>query len=102
MFAQPILLGRKKTIQEMIDKAGLRLTIGKDVKVHDPYDSPAYEDNWRFYHQLTARHGVSIASAREAMYSNPTALAAVMVAQHQADGMLCGKVGRYKRPSRTI
>ena len=94
-IATPILLGRPTKINKQIKAAGLRIKAGKDVQIVDPYNCTEFKANWQFYHQLCARNGVSVASARNAMNNNLTALAAVMVARGNADGLMCGKVGRY-------
>ena len=93
--ARPHLIGRPAVIAERIAASGLRLAPGDDFEVLDPHHNPDYQRHWRHYHSLGCRRGVSVAAARDAVNNNSTALAAVMLSLGDADGIICGKVGRY-------
>ncbi len=91
----PILVGREDVIQERISDMGLRLTIGKNVEVVDPNHYSKFEHYAEQYHQLVGRNGMSVEAARTVMRVNTTSIAAMMVRENDADGVICGKVGRY-------
>jgi len=91
--AHPILLGRPDKIAKIIERLSLRLTHG-DITIINPRDIE--NDNyWQHYHQLTGRRGISVDAAKNVMTHNYVALAAVMVSMGEADGMICGKTGRF-------
>ncbi len=95
-IARPILIGRPNIIREQIVKMGLRLKENEDFQLFDPEKGDHYEDYWQQYHAMVGRHGVSVEAAKNIMHTNTTVLAAMMVKKGQADGMICGKVGRYE------
>lgn len=100
--AQPILIGRPSVIERKIDDMGLRIVPGKDVIIFNPEEGDHHQNYWQFYHQHVGRNGVSVEAAQNATHTNNTVLAAVMVALGEADGMICGKVGRYDRHLKDI
>ena len=61
----------------------------------DPLHYEQHDDFASFYHEAVCRHGVSVDAARKIMRNDNTAIAAVMVARGDADGLICGKVGRF-------
>lgn len=93
--ARPVLVGRAEIIQEQIDRLGLRFSIGNQVDVVDPDDAEGVERYWQHFHAQAGRSGISPDAAKELVVSNPTVLAAVMVSLGEADGMICGKNGRF-------
>lgn len=101
-IARPILLGRIEKIEATIERLGLRLIPGKEMDVINPRDSDQYDKYWQHYHSLTGRRGISADAARENMRLNHTALAAVMVSMGEADGMICGKSGRFDSHFRDV
>ena len=101
-IAFPILIGRPPVIQAQIDKLGLRLQPGKDFELFNPQDGDHHEEYWQFYHAAVGRSGMSTEAAKKAIRSNPTVLGAVMVARGEADGLICGKVGRFDYHLRDI
>jgi malate dehydrogenase (oxaloacetate-decarboxylating)(NADP+) len=100
--AEPILIGRADEIRSTMERLSMRLEIGRDIRVVDPEDADNNPDYWQFYHQLVGRHGVSVAAAKIAMRTQASALAAVLVARGEADGLICGKVGAFSDHMRTI
>jgi len=92
---QPILIGRAEVVRSRIERAGLRIVPGRDVRIVDPEDDPRYRDYWGSYHRLMQRRGVSPDLARSVMRTNTTAIAAVMVQRGEADSLICGTVGEY-------
>jgi len=93
--AFPILIGRPDAILQQIDKIGLRIRPGKDFQLFDPQEGDHHEEYWQHYHAAVGRNGVSVEAAKKTIRTNATVLGAVMVARGEADGMICGKVGRF-------
>jgi len=94
-IAHPLLVGRRAMIEARIREMGLELEIGEDITLIDPDDQARFSDNWQAYHALTSRKGVTPAEARTVVRTNNTVLAALKVQQGEADGMICGTVGRF-------
>jgi len=94
-IARPILIGARHKIEIKIDRLGLRIDLDKEVDIVNPDDNEKYEEYTNLYHQMVGRQGVSVAAARKIMRDDNTAIAAVMVANNDADGLICGKVGRF-------
>jgi malate dehydrogenase (oxaloacetate-decarboxylating)(NADP+) len=80
---------------EKIDRLGLRIDLDQQVEIFNPDDNEKYEEYAALYHQMVGRDGVSVAAARKIMRDDNTAIADVMVANDDADGLICGKVGRF-------
>ncbi len=93
----PILIGRRETIRKRIEKLGLRIEIDKDFKLLNPEDVPNYARDWQLYHQIMGRRGVSPDTARTTVRTRNAVLGALAVRQGEADGLICGLVGRYSR-----
>jgi malate dehydrogenase (oxaloacetate-decarboxylating)(NADP+) len=95
--AQPILVGREEVVQKRIAKLGLRLKKGRDFELVNPEDDKRFNDYWKTYHSLTERKGVTPATAKMAVRTRNTIIAALMVHKGDADAMICGTIGRYER-----
>ena len=94
-IATPVLIGRRQRIEQAADRLGLRFDLDRDVEIFNPQEDHRHEEYAAFYQSVVGRHGVSVAAARKIMRNDTTALAAVMVARGDADGLICGKVGRF-------
>ena len=98
-IAKPVLLGRPVVIQQYIDETGLRLNLDPNqdngIEVINPYNNEYYREFCDYYHHHNARNGASKEYASHAMNNDHTAFASVMVAKGYADGLICGKSGRY-------
>jgi len=94
-LAQPILIGRPAVIASRIERAGLRLQAGRDFEVINPEDDVRFRQYWETYHRLNARDGVTPETAKAVVRRSNTTIAALMVHLGDADGMLCGLVGRF-------
>jgi len=95
-LVKPILIGRPAVIAMRIERAGLRLQAGRDFEVVNPEDDARFRQYWETYHRLNARDGVTPEMAKAAVRRSNTTIAALMVHLGDADGMLCGLVGRYE------
>jgi malate dehydrogenase (oxaloacetate-decarboxylating)(NADP+) len=95
-IAHPILIGRRKVIEQRIERLGLRLVIDRDFELCDPEDDPRYKEYWTLYHELTGRQGVSPELAREVVRTRTTVIGSLMVRLGQADALICGTMGRFR------
>ncbi|MBQ0712476.1 MAG: NADP-dependent malic enzyme [Porticoccus sp.] len=100
--AKPILIGRPAVIKRKIEEMRLRVRPGIDLEIFDPEEGDHHENYWQHYHQRVGRSGVSVEAAQNAIHNNNTVLAAIMVALGDADGLICGKVGRYDEHLKNI
>jgi malate dehydrogenase (oxaloacetate-decarboxylating)(NADP+) len=96
-LAFPILIGRPDVIESRIQRLGLRLRAGEDFELTNINDDPRYHEYWTQYHALTERRGVTPDAAKNLLRSRPTLIAAIMVERGEADGMICGLVGRFHK-----
>ncbi len=94
-LVRPILIGRPAVIASRIERAGLRLEAGRDFEVVNPEDDTRFRQYWEAYHQLNARNGVTPEMAKAVVRRSNTTIGALMVQLGDADGMLCGLVGRF-------
>ena len=95
-LALPILVGRPAVVDMRIERAGLRLRAGRDFEIVNPEDDARYRDYWESYHRLLAREGVTPDAAKTELRRYNTVIGAMMVRKGDADGMLCGLVGRFE------
>ncbi len=101
-IVRPVVIGRPDIIQQKIDQMGLRLCADEDFELFNPEQGDRHQEYWEYYHSLVGRNGVSLEAAKTIIHTNSTVLAAVMVARGEADGLICGKVGRFDYHMRDI
>jgi malate dehydrogenase (oxaloacetate-decarboxylating)(NADP+) len=94
-LAQPILVGRPEVVKMRIERAGLRLQAGRDFEIVDPEDDPRFRSYWEAYHALMGRQGVTPEMAKSQVRRSNTLISSLMLKRGEADGMVCGLVGRY-------
>ncbi len=94
-LVQPILIGRPAVIAARIERAGLRLQPGRDFEITNPDDDVRFRQYWEAYHRLSERDGVTPEMAKATVRRSNTTIAALMVQLGDADGLLCGLVGRF-------
>ena len=95
-LVRPILIGRPAVIAARIERAGLRLQAERDFEVVNPEDDTRFRQYWEAYHRLNARDGVTPEMAKSTVRRSNTTIAALMLHLGDADGMLCGLVGRFE------
>jgi len=96
-IARPILIGRPAVIDARIQRLGLRLQAGRDFELCDIGDDPRFRDYWMLYHELLERRGVTPDSAKQIVRSRATVIGALMLRRGEADGFICGLVGRFHK-----
>lgn len=101
-LAKPILIGRERIILARIKKAGLRIEAGKDFELVNIESDPRYDDYWYNYYKLCARKGVTPAVAKAHMRTRESLIVAMMVHMGDADAMICGTIGRYRKHLKNV
>ena len=101
-LAVPILIGRPRVIRMRVERLGLRLKPGEDFEVINPESDPRFKDYWGTYHQLLGRQGVSPDIAKALVRTRNTVIAALAVYKGDADALLAGTVGRYRKQLKYI
>ncbi|MFO1507739.1 MAG: NADP-dependent malic enzyme [Lysobacterales bacterium] len=96
-LAKPILVGRPAVIEQRIARMGLRIAAGREFELVNIESDPRFKDYWMLYHSLMGRNGVSPDGAKAIVRSRATVIAALMLRRGEADGVICGVVGRYHR-----
>ncbi len=94
-IAEPFIIGRKNVVAKRLGDLGIDLKIGQDFQLIDPENDARYHQYWQFYHKKVSRRGVSVAAAQTVMRTNNTAIGACMVAQGDAEALICGTEGRF-------
>jgi malate dehydrogenase (oxaloacetate-decarboxylating)(NADP+) len=94
-IAKPILVGRRRVLEQRIKKLNLRIDLDKNVEICDPENDPRYHDYWTQYHGIMKRKGVTQNVAKTIIRTSNTVIAALMVERGEADAMICGVVGQY-------
>ena len=94
-LALPILIGRRKRIEERIAELGLHIRPDRDFELVDPQNNPHYEECWQEYHRLRGRHGVDPNKARIRVNTRATVIGALLLRLGHGDALLCGMIGGY-------
>jgi malate dehydrogenase (oxaloacetate-decarboxylating)(NADP+) len=97
-IARPVLLGRRKVIEQKIEALGLRLDLSGPVQVLDPdEDEAVFAPLIERYQRLVGRRGVTPAAAERRVLRRPTVSAAMLLESGQVDAALCGGGGDWGR-----
>ncbi len=96
-IAVPILIGRPQVVEARIKKLGLRITPGEDFELVNPESDPRFQQYWTAFHEITQRTGISPEAAKAIVRTRPSVIAAVMVHLGEADALITGVVGRYRK-----
>jgi malate dehydrogenase (oxaloacetate-decarboxylating)(NADP+) len=94
-IAKPILIGRPAIIKQKIKEMNLRIKPGADFQIFNPEDDSHRENYWQYYHKYVGRSGISVETARNSIHTDNSVISTIMVALGDADGLICGKSGRY-------
>ncbi len=96
-LAVPILIGRPSVVQARIDKLGLRIKPDEDFELVNPESDPRFWNYWTTYHALMERHGISPDTAKALVRTQDSVIAALMVHLGEADALITGIVGRFRK-----
>ena len=94
-LAKPILVGRPAVIRSASSAPGCACGRAATSRSCNPEDDPRFRSTGRPIAKLMGRDGVTPEAAKAAVRRSNTLIAALMVRLGDADGMLCGLVGRY-------
>ncbi len=92
---KPILVGRPEVLASRIKRYGLRFCLETDVEVVDSEHDGRFDRYWKAYWEMMRRKGVTQEFARLELRRRSTLVGALMVKFGEADGMICGTIGRY-------
>ncbi|PPQ28841.1 NADP-dependent malic enzyme [Rhodopila globiformis] len=97
-IAQPILLGRHEAIAAKVKEMGLRLDLGRSVRVLDPAtDREVFDPLVPEYQRLAGRRGTPPEPAARRVATRPSVAAAMLLHDGQADAAICGGTGAWWR-----
>ena len=94
-LAYPILIGRPEVIATRVQRAGLRLQDGVNCEIVNPGRDERFDRYHETYHSLRGRDGFTPELSKLAVRRSNSLIATLMVKLGDADGMLCGVIGRY-------
>ncbi|SHO61092.1 malate dehydrogenase (oxaloacetate-decarboxylating)(NADP+) [Pseudoxanthobacter soli DSM 19599] len=101
-IARPILVGRPSVVESRLERFRLKIRPGVDFELINPLDDPRYRDYVDLYFSLVGRRGITPDAARTMVRTNSTVIGALALRRGEADAMLCGLDGRFKRHLRDI
>ncbi|MEM7461091.1 MAG: NADP-dependent malic enzyme [Pseudomonadota bacterium] len=96
-ICNPILVGRPEVVESRLERYGLRIRAGADFEIVNPSQDDRFRDYVDLMIEKTCRQGITPEAARTIVRSNNTVIGALAVARGDADAMLCGLDGRFKR-----
>ena len=97
-IAQPILLGRRATIEAKVRELGLRLDLADGVRVLNPAeDHDVFAPLLPAYQRLAGRRGIPPADAARGLMGRGTVAAAMMLHAGLADAAICGGSANWWR-----
>ncbi|MBK9954380.1 MAG: NADP-dependent malic enzyme [Rhodocyclaceae bacterium] len=96
-LAQPVVIGRPEVIENRIERAGLRVTPGRDFDVVNPDSDSRYKELWQEYHQLRGRQGITLEIAKQRLRSDNTLIGCMLLRRGEVDAVLCGTVGKHAK-----
>ncbi len=94
-LAVPVVIGRPEVIRARIERAGLRLSPGRDFGIVNPDSDPRYKELWQEYHRLRGRQGITPEIAKQRLRSDNTLIGCMLLKRGDVDGVLCGLVGKH-------
>ncbi|MCC0056478.1 MAG: NADP-dependent malic enzyme [Rhodobiaceae bacterium] len=101
-ISRPILIGRPAVIETRLKRFGLSIRPGKDFEIINPEDDRRYRDYVDTFLELAGRRGVTPDAARTIIRTNNATIAAVAIRRGDADAMICGLDGRFRRHLKTV
>ncbi|HET9580289.1 MAG TPA: NADP-dependent malic enzyme, partial [Usitatibacter sp.] len=94
-LAKPILIGRPAVVQRRIERFGLRIRADEHFELINPESDPRHREYWMDYHRMAERRGVTMQVAKLEMRRRLTLIGAMLIHKGEADGMVCGTIGRF-------
>lgn len=95
-IAQPLIVGRRRILSQILPDLGLRFSLDRDVQVIDPEtDHDIMRPLVEAYSAVAARKGVPSQEILRHVYRRPTVTAAMMLRTGQVDAALVGGKSEY-------
>jgi malate dehydrogenase (oxaloacetate-decarboxylating)(NADP+) len=101
-LAKPILIGRPYVIEKRIEKLSLKIKAGVDFELVNIENDTRYKSLWQQYYQIMKRKGITEETARDHMLTRHSLIGAMLVHNGEADGMICGLVGKFRNHFESI
>ena len=101
-LAHPVLIGRAFVIEKRIEKLGLKIRPGVDFELVNIENDSRYKSLWQQYYQLMKRKGITEETARDHLLTRHTLIGSMLVHNGDADGLVCGLVGKYRNHLESI
>ena len=96
--AEPILIGRAAVIAETVQRLGLRMALGRSVRVLHPEERPElFAPMIKLYQAKVGRRGITPAAAERRFASRPTVAAALLLESGEADAAIVGGRSEWMR-----
>lgn len=96
-IARPLLVGRPEKIRQGLQELSLSIRPGQDFDIVVPAENPRIDAHCAAVYDRVKRRGYTRNEVREYVRKSPTVLAAALLRTGDADAMICGTVGRYRR-----
>lgn len=96
-LAVPILIGRPNVIKTRSKRLGLKIAPGDSLECINPQDDPRYRDYVDLLFEQVGRKGVTPLAARTLVRTNSTVIGALAVKRGDADALITGLEGQYKK-----
>jgi len=95
-IVRPVIVARRRVLEQRLPSLGLRFRLDEDVEVIDPEsDHDAMEPLVEAYGEVAARKGVPSAEVRRHVYRRPTVTAAMLLRTGYVDAALVGGNSEY-------
>ncbi|SNZ08021.1 malate dehydrogenase (oxaloacetate-decarboxylating)(NADP+) [Cohaesibacter gelatinilyticus] len=101
-LAEPILIGRPDVMRMRAERFGLKFRPGDDCEIINPQDDPRYRQYVDEYLECVGRKGVNPQGAATVVRVNTTVIAALTVKRGDADAMITGLDGRFRKHLREV
>lgn len=96
-LAEPILIGRKRVIEEKLQQLGIVISLNKQLTIWDPLHHPYHDEYTDLYLKIVCGSGITFEDAKKTVCENNTVFAALAVMRGDADSMLCGLNATYHK-----
>ncbi len=96
-LAEPILIGRKRVIEEKLQQLGIVISLNKQLTIWDPLHHPYHDEYTDLYLKIVGGSGITFEDAKKTVCENNTVFAALAVMRGDADSMLCGLNATYHK-----
>ena len=93
--AEPIVIGRHKTVTQRIKQSRLHMRPDVDFRLIDPQTYDRHQELADLYHDIMGRRGVWPAEAAVVVRNNTTVLGALLLRLGEADALMAGPVGAF-------